>query len=147
MSVTPGATALTRTAGAHSTAATLTTMSRAAFEAQYRPMVRSTSRELTLPTATTDPPPDTCMAPARARMASHTPLALTPITRSHSAGSASASSPLCPMPAVTVTSAGAPIRSRVARAAASTWPGSVMSHRTSLPGERSHTTTSTPALR
>ena len=63
-----------------------------------------------------DPPPS--MAAARPRMANHTPLALTAITRSHSAASTSASRPLWPMPAVIVTRAGAPICPTVAATAA-----------------------------
>ncbi len=110
-------------------------------------MVWSTSVALTLLVATMDPPPAPIIAPANDRMASHTPLALTPKTWSHSDGSASMSSPLWPTPAVTVTSAGAPIRSMVARAAASTWSGSAMSQWMSLPGARSHTSTSTRAER
>ena len=80
-------------------------------------------------------------------MANHTPLALTAITRSHSVASTSARRPLWPIPAVTVTSPGTPIRPMVAATAASTWSVSVISQRMSASPTRSHTTTSTRAAR
>ena len=54
--VTPGPMALTlMPRGPHSKAATLTSMLRAAFDAQYAPMVRSTRCALTLLVATIEP--------------------------------------------------------------------------------------------
>ena len=77
-------------------------------------MSRSTNRALMLDTATNEPAtPSSRMAPAQARMHSQGPRALTRMTRSNSSGAASASSPECPTPAVTVTQVGTPQRRRV----------------------------------
>jgi hypothetical protein len=147
--VTPGPTALTRMPqSAHSNAATCTTMLSAAFDAQYTPMLRSTSRALTLLTATIEPlTPASIIARAAARIASITPFALTPRTRSHSAGSTSSSIPDDATPAHTVNSSGTPMTAIVVAMAASTWSGSLMSQVTSRSPATSHTDSGTPCSR
>ncbi len=104
----------------------------AAFDAQYAPIERSTSRALTLDTATIEPgEPASIMVRASARIASSGPRVLTASTRSHSSTGRSSSMPEWPTPAVTVTSDGTPTRARVSSIAASIDAGSVTSHLTS----------------
>ena len=134
--------------GAHSHAATCTTMLSAAFDAQYAPIERSTSRALTLEMATMEPAVSaSIMVRASARIASSGPRVLIAMMRSHSSGGTSRSIPEWPTPAVTVTSVGTPRRSSVLAVAASTAAGSVTSHSTSKSPAMSHTSTSAPRLR
>ena len=80
----------------------------------------SANRALTLLVATIEPPSLSSIRRASARMTSQTPLALVPTTRSQSSAEASRSNAECPIPAVTVTNDGTPIRSIVSSVASST---------------------------
>ncbi len=111
-------------------------------------MLRSTSRALTLETATNEPAtPSSRIAPTQARMHSHGPRAFTRMIRSKSSTEASARSPACPTPAVTVTQVGTPQRARVSRTASSMAAGSVTSQVTSCAPAMSQVTVVVPRAR
>ena len=87
------------------------------------------------------------MALTQARMHNQGPRAFTRMIRSKSSAEASASSPACPTPAVTVTQVGTPQRIRVKPTASSIASGSVTSQVTSCAPAMSQVTVVVPWAR
>ena len=118
VSVTPGATPFTRSVGAHSAAATLITMSSAAFDAQYTPIERSTRWALTLLMATMDPPPAASIGRASERSREPDALGVDAHDAVPLVDGDVEEHPAVSDPALTVTTVGTPSGSTVCSAAA-----------------------------